>query len=548
MLIKKELKGFFSESLIIPENRGITLHSPCLNNGQNTYLHFIYGPPNFREAETFWEKTRKNISKKVKPGNTHYIIGDLNIHMNKELDTNSGSNQRKPKAFKDLYNELGLIDTYRKYNKRRKGYTFFRVEEEGNLVKSRVDYVLAPQESQDWQSPVIYNNTMKISKDHRPIGITINMTMKRRGAKRIEGIKIKRMKIKNIEEETKQKIKEETTISMDKEWDLWLKKDDMTINLEEIYQKYQNLIWEVAEKTLTVTEKKNNNYMETPKRDTKLEEIEKQYGYMVKALLTIPLSVQRGKLNKSIIKINKLKEEYGYIYELDENYMNIDPHLEKLRKHLKDKLKIIRKDIEGIKKKLTGEFIQKRVNEIQLNRVDNPGKFFARAQPDSVFRSQQVWTVEYEETERIDNSEKKIKVSSSVPEIVKREVKNAWEKIFTTKKQKNKNTNEAFLTRKFIKRREKILNKDQKLIKEITEEEVKETINQLSNGTACGPDNIPNEIIKYMSKSNQFLKLITKILNICIKQKKIPEMWKKSNIYTIYKKENPNNPLTLSFF
>ena len=61
--------------------------------------------------------------------------------MNKELDTNSGNNQRKPKAFKDLYNELGLIDTYRKYNKKRKGYTFFRVEEEGNLVKSRVDYV-----------------------------------------------------------------------------------------------------------------------------------------------------------------------------------------------------------------------------------------------------------------------------------------------------------------------------------------------------------------------------------------------------------------------
>ena len=115
---------------------------------------------------------------------------------------------------------------------------------------------------------------------------------------------------------------------MDKEWDFWLKKDDMTINLEEIYQKYQNLIWEIAEKTLTVTEMKNNNYMETSKRDTNLEEIEKQYGYIVKALLTIPLSVQRGKLNKNIIKINKLKEDYGYIYELDENYMGIDPHQE----------------------------------------------------------------------------------------------------------------------------------------------------------------------------------------------------------------------------
>ena len=171
--------------------------------------------------------------------------------------------------------------------------------------------------------------------------------------------------------------------------------------------------------------------------------------------------------------------------------MNIDLYLEKLKKHLKEKIKLIRKDIDETKKKITGEFIQKRVNEIQLNRVDNPGKFFARAQPDSVFRSQQVWTVEYEETEKIDNCEKKIKVSSSVPETVKREVKNAWERIFTTKKPKNKTTNEAFLTKKFMKRREKILNKDKKLIKEITEEEVKETINQLSNGTACGPDNIP---------------------------------------------------------
>jgi hypothetical protein len=39
-------------------------------------------------------------------------------------------------------------------------------------------------------------------------------------------------------------------------------------------------------------------------------------------------------------------------------------------------------------KKETKEFIQKRVKEIRTLRISNPGRFFAKAQPDSVFASQ----------------------------------------------------------------------------------------------------------------------------------------------------------------
>ena len=78
---------------------------------------------------------------------------------------------------------------------------------------------------------------------------------------------------------------------------------------------------------------------------------------------------------------------------------------------------------------------------------------------------------------------------------------------------------------------------------ETNQQELENIINNLSNGTAPGLDNIPNEIIKLLFKTEQFSKIIVKIINICMIQRKIPTRWKKSHIYTIYKKENPHNPL-----
>ena len=82
--------------------------------------------------------------------------------MNK--DTNSGYNQKKPKAFKDLINMMNVTDTYREYNKTKKAFTFFKVSEEGELIKSRLDYIFGPINKKDWHSSIIY------TKDHQPIG------------------------------------------------------------------------------------------------------------------------------------------------------------------------------------------------------------------------------------------------------------------------------------------------------------------------------------------------------------------------------------------
>src|SRR5271163_2476841 len=86
--------------------------------------------------------------------------------------------------------------------------------------------------------------------------------------------------------------------------------------------------------------------------------------------------------NKHNIKININREQ-------EQTYTD-------LKKELQNTLKKLRNENEAIIKKKTREFIKKRVDEIRNLRVNDLGKFFARAQPDSVFFSQQLWTVDYE--------------------------------------------------------------------------------------------------------------------------------------------------------
>ena len=64
VLVKSHIKEYFSESMIIPQNRGNTLHNPSFQEGHNTYLHFVYGPPQSGEVEKFWEETKKKLQPK----------------------------------------------------------------------------------------------------------------------------------------------------------------------------------------------------------------------------------------------------------------------------------------------------------------------------------------------------------------------------------------------------------------------------------------------------------------------------------------------------
>lgn len=73
---------------------------------------------------------------------------------------------------------------------------------------------------------------------------------------------------------------------------------------------------------------------------------------------------------------------------------------------------------------------------------------------------------------------------------------------------------------------------------EITNQAVEEAIQKLKNRKSPGPDEIPNELLKYGGPqlSNELKSLFNRILNTG----KVPEEWKKSVTIPVFKKgKNP---------
>ena len=69
--------------------------------------------------------------------------------------------------------------------------------------------------------------------------------------------------------------------------------------------------------------------------------------------------------------------------------------------------------------------------------------------------------------------------------------------------------------------------------KPIRRDEVEKAIQKLRNNKATGPDQIPNEIMKYGAP--EMINLLTEIFNTVFRTESIPEEWRQSEIVSIYK-------------
>ena len=103
-----------------------------------------------------------------------------------------------------------------------------------------------------------------------------------------------------------------------------------------------------------------------------------------------------------------------------------------------------------------------------------------------MFNSQQMWSVEYNQTKK----GKIYNIISSTPEVVQKKVKKAWETIFSSKKRQVSKTHKVFTSNKFVEIKRKIKNKDQKLTDLFTQEKLDVVMKNISNGTA--PESLMN--------------------------------------------------------
>ena len=94
------------------------------------------------------------------------------------MDSNNNKTAKKPKTFKQIVNELQLIDAYRQTHKIKKDYTFFKIEKSGNIIQSRIDYILVPL-NKNWENAEILPIDKTLSRDHRRIEITLHIPLKK---------------------------------------------------------------------------------------------------------------------------------------------------------------------------------------------------------------------------------------------------------------------------------------------------------------------------------------------------------------------------------
>jgi hypothetical protein len=138
---------------------------------------------------------------------------------------------------------------------------------------------------------------------------------------------------------------------------------------------YEEDIWKVAHKTLSIKEVSNIPKLKSKKEsDNKIENKYNQ-NIVIKAILSIANAINLKKIT------NKIKKVYTKIKE-EKHLSKIEQEVEKmgeLKQELQQTLKFLRTENENIVKQETKEFIQKRVDKIRTLRISNPERFFARA-------------------------------------------------------------------------------------------------------------------------------------------------------------------------
>lgn len=77
-------------------------------------------------------------------------------------------------------------------------------------------------------------------------------------------------------------------------------------------------------------------------------------------------------------------------------------------------------------------------------------------------------------------------------------------------------------------------------IEELTIVEIKQCMKQMKSERSPGPGNIAAELIKY--GGSVLAEYITKLMNNCLQQQKIPSEWKTSHLISIYKKGSRKDP------
>lgn len=488
-----------------------------VESNKSLFIHLVYGP--HKDKEGYWGRWETYLQKQ---GTRDTIImGDLNELLTPNLDKTKRGKQiiMKQSILQEIITALGLIDGFREKHGGKKEYTMTKVYKDGEVSMSRIDHFLFDNNTSEIVKDLqIRDFNKNMSDHHHAITMTLEYIKPLKADQNNPPAEITLIKINTkVLEENKQTyqqaVKELIRINSIIKGETCAK--DKFIELTRI-------LWKTGE-AVAGTTKVTINSQKTETRNHRIDHLTKQITNLSKA-------------QASAAHLQQKAEATTKIKAILNDFPNSNGDWKRWRVSIKEELNKLKKEKERETNHLRSKLIQQRIEKIRKSGYSkSPKLFWSKAKPKPTKKS--LTRVIQQNGER-----------TAEPNLVKNTVAQVWEEIFSKVEIDTSTEKQWHRTKAFQEMKQRIhereANPETSSSRPISLEEMKEALAKINKkDRAPGPDNLPNELFTFVTE--EIAELLTQIYNEFLETNTIPEEWRDSKIFLIYKEgptSNEENP------
>ena len=541
----------FVESVAMDQKLRL-VHIKIRHPRKKVHIVGIYAPASNKQKVEYWREMNAWYGRQAMQEDDVVLIGDMNVTPDRRVDSTNTEKRHLPgsgvNSFDVFIEGKGLQDVWRKLHPEEKGFTWIQMGSK-NALETRIDLALCTKSVvQNVRLCKIATMEPTIFRDHAPLVLKMGMKHAYRSGEKIQTFEMPEINIKNWSSAAfrdQEKVDEYKTRMSEAIREITNEKD---IDERERYERLTSRMMEIGEiafepKQRTVGGDKQHTYADSDsimlRQCLKVLRSRRVWSIGVLNGLQMPITKAMSK-----IAANAPVSEGISVLPIVENseWEEWDAWFQKV----KDLYRKLRRRVDEREK----ERISKRIE-----------KFIARADESEIARQKMFYkgSDPYKQTNKTKQTTVKREVGATPedewriidePEQVKGAIWSFWGSLFKKLERHESEDDAPWLDGRFSEeRRDRIGNNKGKMMTNVQVEELVKTIKGQKNGKSAGPDNVPIEL--YKALPHEGYTLLAQCFSAFVEKKKIPESWRKSKIFTIFKGGDPTKcsnyrPITLT--
>lgn len=531
----------FEVSSPTPIDQCVAIHVKIKAGRTPLHVVALYGEPGSgRLKEQYWSRFRTWFEQEGLSANRTrvIVIGDCNVAPDPSVDRSSDGRfsrrEADSRSFKALLTEGHLHDAWRHLHGSEKAFTWKGKGSDGVSNHSRIDLALTSARLlEKVVSCEIGEPVEPMMKDHLPIFVELQSP---RNLRNLPGrdlslpeIRIPRLRVKNLlKEDVTERYREAVVQGL-------RALPDAGDSLPEHYTRLTKMFYSCADKELG----KYDHVFNAPPR----LRVEKHFELLVSRCATVLTSlpplleeVESGLPMRSTHAIEKLLRALPGDKTLE------SPQGLRSAERVQEWFAAVERLHRDFLREASRQYHDERLEAILQNVARNadletsrPRSWYGKvASLWSGSKSKKQQTIV---TEEIDPT--RVGTVHQSAESVKDAVMRFWADLFSPRETTSSvAADEPWFSESFAARRAHIPAMSKGLMSPITVAEIRDVLAHLLREKACGPDEIPGEILRALP--DEAVIAMTEVFNGIMRTHRIPEEWRESVIYTLHKGNDPS--------